>query len=233
MNRSDMPEQYNRGGFAQRFQNPIPYRRDYVGPSAQMFGKIFANRTGIGSLPGARNFAGRGFQMLGQGMQSLPFARGIGNLLNRAARPVNTAMGFRERMNPRNLMMGGIRGLFGGRRPERRQRRGGFFANRMTLNPFERAERLRTAGPIGPGMDMDSYGFGQNIQRPDAAGIAASVNRQIMESLPFEQIDDPSGRFYTLIDKSTGRPIMSGQHHKDYRPSYTRRISSPGIGGGL
>lgn len=255
MNRSDMPEQYNRGGFAQKFQNPIPYRRDYVGPSAQMFGNMFANRTGIGSLPGARNFAGRGFQMLGQGMQSLPFARGIGNFFNRAARPVNKAMGFRERMNPRNLMMGGIRGMFGGRGGQQQPRQRGIlglgffggggrgrqgqrsgatgFSQMSPMQQFARQQYLETAGPIGPGGGLDSYGFGQSIQRPDASGIAASVNRQVMESLPVQQIDDPSGKFYTLIDKQTGRTIMSGRHHKDYRPSYTRRISSPGIGGGL
>ena len=267
MNRSDMPEQYARGGFAQRFQNPIPYRRDYVGPSAQMFGNIFANRSGIGSLPGARNFAGRGFQMLGQGMQLLPFSRPIGNLLNRAARPVNRGMEITQAMNPQNMMMSGIGGLFGGRREggrggllgglfgarrQPRQRRGGLlglfgggrrgrqgqrrgatgFSQMSPMQQFARQQYLETAGPIGPGMDMDSYGFGQSIQRPDAAGIAESVNRQIQESLPFQQIDDPSGKFYTLIDKQTGRTIMSGRHHKDYRPSYTRRISS-GVGGGL
>ena len=102
----------------------------------------------------------------------------------------------------------------------------------MTLNPFERAERLRTAGPIGPGMDMDSYGFGQSIQRPDAAGIAAGVNRQVMESLPFEQIDitDPTGNYYQLKDKATGKIFMQGRQHPDYRP---RGPSLQRIGGGM
>ena len=75
-------------------------------------------------------------------------------------------------------------------------------------------------GPIGPGMDLDSYGFGQGIQRPDATGIAEEVNRQVMESLPFYQqnISLPEGEFYRLINKETGQEIMSGRQHKDYRP---------------
>ena len=75
-------------------------------------------------------------------------------------------------------------------------------------------------GPIGPGMDLDSYGFGQSIQRPDATGIAEEVNRQVMESLPFYQqnISLPEGEFYRLINKETGQEIMSGRQHKDYRP---------------
>ena len=69
-------------------------------------------------------------------------------------------------------------------------------------------------------MDLDSYGFGQSIQRPDATGIAEEVNRQVMESLPFYQqnISLPEGEFYRLINKETGQEIMSGRQHKDYRP---------------
>ena len=128
--------------------------------------------------------------------------------------------------------MGGLRGLFGGSPFRRGQGRGGFFRNRMTLNPYEKAERLRTAGPIGPGGGLDSYGFGQSIQRPDAAGIAAGVNRQVIESLPFEQIDitDPTGDYYQLRDKATGNIFLQGRQHKDYRP---RGPSLQRIGGGM
>ena len=87
-------------------------------------------------------------------------------------------------------------------------------------------------GPIGPGMDMDTYGFGQGIQRPDAAGIAAQVERDVMESLPFYQqnISLPEGEFYRLINKETGQEIMSGRQHKDYRP---RGPSLSRMGGSL
>ena len=282
---------------AQRFHNPVPYRREYVGPAAQMFGNIFANRAGIGSLPGARNFAGRGFQRFGQGLQRLPFAKGIGNLLNRVARPVNRGMEFTQAMNPQNMMMSGIGGLFGGRREggrggplgfglfggrrQPRQRRGGplgfgLFGGRrrrprrqqidpsmmntrsdqqdflnslsapqqisqVSANPYLADQQATMSlmaaqdpfagqGPIGPGMDMDSYGFGMNIGTPDAAGIAAGVERDVKASLPFEQIDDPTGRFYQLIDRNTGNMIMAGRHHRDHRP---KGPSLQRMGGGL
>ena len=266
------------GQTRERSHTPVPTSRNYVGPAAQMFGTMLANRAGIGSIPLARDYSGRGFQMLGQNLQGVPFARGIGTLLNQVARPVNYGMGLMQNMNPVQNMMGrGISGLFGGlfgrlfgrRRQGQQTGQGiggapyneglihqsgrlitpfqapmddqpdqpdqdegrGFFD--LTLTPFERAERLRTEGPIGPGMDMDAYGFGQGIRRPDARGIVESVNRQIMANLPFQQIDDPTGKFYTLIDKRTGKTIVSGRHHKDYRPSYTKRTGRPGHGGGL
>ena len=238
-----------------------------MGPAAQMFGNIFSNRSGIGSLPGARNFAGRGFQRFGQGLQRLPFAEGIGNLLNRVARPVNRGMEFTQAMNPQNMMMSGIGGLFGGRREggrggplgfglfggrrQPRQRRGGplgfglfggrrrrqgpsrgatTFSEMGPMQQFARQQYLESAGPTGPGMDMDSYGFGMNIGTPDAAGIAAGVERDVKASLPFEQIDDPTGRFYQLIDRNTGNMIMAGRHHRDHRP---KGPSLQRMGGGL
>ena len=240
---SGTPFEYDDEGVLQyRFGGsvPVPYRPGYRGPiygqAPQMFGRMFANRTGLGSIPMAgpmmQNMATRGFTRLGQFGQRIPGGRRIGNLLNRIARPVNRATGFQDRMNPRNMMMGGLRGLFGGSPFRRGQGRGGFFRNRMTLNPYEKAERLRTAGPIGPGGGLDSYGFGQSIQRPDAAGIAAGVNRQVIESLPFEQIDitDPTGDYYQLRDKATGNIFLQGRQHKDYRP---RGPSLQRIGGGM
>ena len=316
---SNTPFDYNSEGVLQyRFGGgvPVPYRPGYRGPiygqAPQMFGRMFANRTGIGSIPIAgpmmQNMATRGFSRLGQFGQRLPGGRRIGNLLNRIARPINRITGFQDRMNPQSRMLSGIGRLFGGGRQQSgkgmlglrgkggllgfgllggrgsprqsaRQQYGGapstlgsgafasshtpkigedivtgrqdsstrnspnytgtiesgdfdIFSNQMTLNPFERAERLRTAGPIGPGMDMDSYGFGQSIQRPDAAGIAAGVNRQVMESLPFEQIDitDPTGNYYQLKDKATGKIFMQGRQHPDYRP---RGPSLQRIGGGM
>ena len=106
---------------------PIPYRRGYRGPidpsfnygqAPQMFGRMFANRVGIGALPfigrPATNLFSRGFSRLGQFGQRLPGGRQIGNFLNRIARPVNRITAFQDRMNPQNVMTSGIGRLFGG-----------------------------------------------------------------------------------------------------------------------
>ena len=83
---------------ATRFrQAPVPYRPGYRGPiygqAPQMFGRMLANRTGIGSIPFAgprmQNLMTRGFTRLGQFGQRLPGGRRLGNFLNRLARPVN------------------------------------------------------------------------------------------------------------------------------------------------
>ena len=271
---SNTPFDYNSEGVLQyRFGGgvPVPYRRGYRGPvygqAPQMFGRMLANRTGIGSIPIAgprmQNLMTRGFTRLGQFGQRLPGGRRIGNFLNRIARPVNRitdmqdtlanmanpmamagqfaggqgrgrggplGFGLMGRRRGQGAGRGGILGLglFGGG-----QGRGATGFSQMTpMERFSRQQYLETAGPIGPGMDMDSYGFGQSIQRPDAAGIAAGVNRQVMESLPFEQIDitDPTGNYYQLKDKATGKIFMQGRQHPDYRP---RGPSLQRIGGGM
>ena len=106
---------------------PVPYRRGYRGPidpsfyygqAPQMFGRMFANRVGIGALPfigrPATNLFSRGFQGLGRVAQFVPGSRRIGNFLNRIARPVNRVTAFQDRMNPQNVMTSGIGRLFGG-----------------------------------------------------------------------------------------------------------------------
>ena len=118
-----------------------------------------------------------------------------------------------------------------------------FTANPIDFNSLSEAEQMSLIdpfagkGPIGPGMDMDTYGFGQNIQTPDAAGIAAGVEREIMKNLPFETITDPTGRYYQLIDKESGEVVLTGETHPSLRgKSNWRTISRPGGGmasGGL
>jgi hypothetical protein len=101
------------------------------------------------------------------------------------------------------------------------------------MERFSRQQYLETAGPISPGGGLDSYGFGMSIQAPDAAGIAAGVERDVIESLPFEQrnISSPDGQnYYQLIDKATGKVFMQGQQHPDFKPSGPRMQR---IGGGM
>ena len=106
---------------------PVPYRRGYRGPidpsfnygqAPQMFGRMFANRVGIGALPfigrPATNLFSRGFRGLGRVAQFVPGSRRIGNFLNRIARPVNRVTAFQDRMNPQNVMTSGIGRLFSG-----------------------------------------------------------------------------------------------------------------------
>jgi len=106
---------------------PVPYRRGYRGPidpsfnygqAPQMFGRMFANRTGIGALPfigrPATNLFSRGFRGLGRVAQFLPGAGRLGNALNRAATQVNRVTAFQDRMNPQNVMTSGIGRLFSG-----------------------------------------------------------------------------------------------------------------------
>jgi hypothetical protein len=111
----------------------------------------------------------------------------------------------------------------------------------IDFNAMSEAEQMSLIDPFagkgsrGPGMDMDTYGFGQNIQTPDAAGIAAGVGSEIMENLPFETITDPTGRYYQMIDRETGEVILTGEHHPDARGKSDWR-RSPGGGmasGGL
>ena len=106
---------------------PVPYRRGYRGPidpsfyygqAPQMFGRMFANRVGIGALPfigrPATNLFSRGFRGLGRVAQFVPGSRRIGNFLNRIARPVNRVTAFQDRMNPQNVMTSGIGRLVSG-----------------------------------------------------------------------------------------------------------------------
>ena len=237
---------------ATRFrQAPVPYRPGYRGPiygqAPQMFGRMLANRTGIGSIPFAgprmQNLMTRGFTRLGQFGQRLPGGRRLGNFLNRIARPINRMSDMQDTLANMTNPMAMARQFAG------RQRRGrggilglGFFSggkgatgfSQMSpMQRFQRQQYLETAGPISPGGGLDSYGFGQGIQRPDAAGIAAGVHRQVIESLPFEQlnISSPDGQnYYQLVDKATGNVFMQGQHHPDYKPSGP---SLQRIGGGL
>jgi hypothetical protein len=121
------------GGGAVEAQNmrfggvPVPYRRGYRGPidpsfyygqAPQMFGRMFANRVGIGALPfigrPATNLFSRGFRGLGRVAQFVPGSRRIGNFLNRIARPVNRVTAFQDRMNPQNVMTSGIGRLVSG-----------------------------------------------------------------------------------------------------------------------
>ena len=251
---------------------PVPYRRGYRGPiygqAPQMFGRMLANRSGIGALPfvGPRmqNLFTRGFQGLGRLGQRLPGGRRLGNFLNRIARPINRMTDMQDTLanmtNPMAMagqFAGGQRrgrggplgfGIIGRRRGQGTGRggilglglfRGGQgrgatgFSQMTPMERFSRQQYLETAGPIGPGMDMDSYGFGMSIQAPDAAGIAAGVERDVIESLPFEQrnVSGPYGQnYYQLVDKATGNVFMQGQHHPDYKPSGP---SLQRIGGGL
>ena len=237
---------------ATRFrQAPVPYRPGYRGPiygqAPQMFGRMLANRTGIGSIPFAgprmQNLMTRGFTRLGQFGQRLPGGRRLGNFLNRIARPINRMSDMQDTLANMTNPMAMARQFAG------RQRRGrggilglGFFSggkgatgfSQMSpMQRFQRQQYLETAGPISPGGGLDSYGFGQGIQRPDAAGIAAGVHRQVIESLPFEQlnISSPDGQnYYQLVDKATGNVFMQGQHHPDYKPSGP---SLQRIGGGM
>ena len=253
-------------------QAPVPYRPGYRGPiygqAPQMFGRMLANRTGIGSIPFAgprmQNLFTRGFTRLGQFGQRLPGGRRLGNFLNRIARPINRMTDMQETLanmtNPMAMagqFAGGQRrgrggplgfGIMGRRRGQGTGRggilglgllRGGQgrgatgFSQMTPMERFSRQQYLETAGPIGPGMDMDSYGFGMSIQAPDAAGIAAGVERDVIESLPFEQrnVSGPYGQnYYQLVDKATGNVFMQGQHHPDYKPSGP---SLQRIGGGL
>ena len=237
---------------ATRFrQAPIPYRPGYRGPiygqAPQMFGRMLANRTGIGSIPFAgprmQNLMTRGFTRLGQIGQRLPGGRRIGNFLNRLARPVNRVTGMQDTLANMTNPMAMARQFAGGQRRGRGGILGlGFFSggrgatgfSQMSpMQRFQRQQYLETAGPISPGGGLDSYGFGQGIQRPDAAGIAAGVHRQVIESLPFEQlnISSPDGQnYYQLVDKATGNVFMQGQHHPDYKPSGP---SLQRIGGGM
>jgi len=253
-------------------QAPVPYRSGYRGPiygqAPQMFGRMLANRSGIGALPfvgpAARNLFTRGFQGLGRFGQRLPGGRRLGNFLNRIARPINRMTDMQDTLanmtNPMAMagqFAGGQRrgrggplgfGIMGRRRGQGTGRggilglglfRGGQgrgatgFSQMTPMERFSRQQYLETAGPISSGMDMDTYGFGQSIQTPDAAGIAAGVERDVIESLPFEQrnVSGPYGQnYYQLVDKATGNVFMQGQHHPDYKPSGP---SLQRIGGGL
>ena len=253
-----------------------------AGQGSRMWANMLGNRLGVRGIPyiGDKftNLADTGFQKLGQSLQWLPGAKGIGNLINRVGRRVNQVTDFRDRLNPmtnfNNPTRGGLFGLRGkggplgfgllgrGRRERQAQQAYQDLTNYdvnagYPLSPAQQAYQdltnydvnagypvaqqasiwdnpnyQRMTSAIGPGMDMDSYGFGQNIQTPDAAGIAAGVERDVIKSLPFrtENISVPQGNFYRLIDKETGNVIMSGKHHKDYRPKGPRLQN---IGGGM
>ena len=190
-------------------------------------------------LPGARQF-GNLLNRVGRRANQFTNFRDRFNPITRLTNPQRGGLfGLRGKGGPLGF------GLIGGKRPPRQQVDPAMMNTRQDVQSYmdniaagsgESApvsfENLSSRqmqsiidpfagqGPIGPGMDLDSYGFGQGIQRPDATGIAEEVNRQVMESLPFYQqnISLPEGEFYRLINKETGQEIMSGRQHKDYRP---------------
>ena len=202
-------------------------------------------------LPGARQF-GNLLNRVGRRANQFTNFRDRFNPITRLTNPQRGGLfGLRGKGGPLGF------GLIGGKRPPRQQVDPAMMNTRQDVQSymdniaagsggsapvsFENLSSRQMQsiidpfagqGPIGPGMDLDSYGFGQGIQRPDATGIAEEVNRQVMESLPFYQqnISLPEGEFYRLINKETGQEIMSGRQHKDYRPkgpSFSR------IGGSL
>ena len=190
-------------------------------------------------LPGARQF-GNLLNRVGRRANQFTNFRDRFNPITRLTNPQRGGLfGLRGKGGPLGF------GLIGGKRPPRQQVDPAMMNTRQDVQSYMdniaagsggsapvSFENLTSRqmqsfidpfagqGPIGPGMDLDSYGFGQGIQRPDATGIAEEVNRQVMESLPFYQqnISLPEGEFYRLINKETGQEIMSGRQHKDYRP---------------
>ena len=190
-------------------------------------------------LPGARQF-GNLLNRVGRRANQFTNFRDRFNPITRLTNPQRGGLfGLRGKGGPLGF------GLIGGKRPPRQQVDPAMMNTRQDVQSymdniaagsggsapvsFENLSSRQMQsiidpfagqGPIGPGMDLDSYGFGQGIQRPDATGIAEEVNRQVMESLPFYQqnISLPEGEFYRLINKETGQEIMSGRQHKDYRP---------------
>ena len=190
-------------------------------------------------LPGARQF-GNLLNRVGRRANQFTNFRDRFNPITRLTNPQRGGLfGLRGKGGPLGF------GLIGGKRPPRQQVDPAMMNTRQDVQSymdniaagsggsapvsFENLSSRQMQsiidpfagqGPIGPGMDLDSYGFGQSIQRPDATGIAEEVNRQVMESLPFYQqnISLPEGEFYRLINKETGQEIMSGRQHKDYRP---------------
>ena len=108
-----------------------------------------------------------------------------------------------------------------------------FGGNRMTLTPQQRRDKLASSGPLSPGGGLDSYGFGQaleGIRHQDMGMFLKEIDQAVKKDQPFEQINDPSGQYYQLVDKATGNVFLQGQHHPDARPT-GRRMQ--GMGGGM
>ena len=103
-----------------------------------------------------------------------------------------------------------------------------------TLQEFMAAQDpFAGQGPISPGGGLDSYGFGQaleGIRHRDMTGILNEIDQSVRRDQPFEQINDPSGQYYQLVDKATGNVFLQGQHHPDARPT-GRRMQR--MGGGM
>lgn len=104
----------------------------------------------------------------------------------------------------------------------------------MTVEEFMAAQDpFAGQGPISPGGGLDSYGFGQSlegIRHRDMSGVLNEIDQSVRRDQPFEQINDPSGQYYQLVDKATGNVFLQGQHHPDARPT-GRRMQR--MGGGM
>ena len=218
----------------------------FVGDKMQnLMGRGFTRLGQFGQrLPGGKRVGNALNFLLGNANRVMDFQEKVGDLTN----PLALARQFTGRQGQgRGRGRGGPLGFGLLRRRGQGTGRGGIlglglfsggrgatgFSQMSPMQRFQRQQYLETAGPISPGGGLDSYGFGQGIQRPDAAGIAAGVHRQVIESLPFEQrnISSPDGQnYYQLIDKATGKVFMQGQQHPDFKPSGPRMQR---IGGGM
>jgi hypothetical protein len=189
---------------------PVPYRRGYRGPidpsfyygqAPQMFGRMFANRVGIGALPfigrPATNLFSRGFQGLGRVAQFVPGSRRIGNFLNRIARPVNRFTAFQDRMNPQNVMTSGIGRLFGG---GNQQGGKGMFGLRGK------------GGLLGFGL-LGGRGTPRQVARQQYSGSPSILG---------------SGAFASSYTPKIGEDVVTGRQDSSTRnvPNYTGTIES-------
>ena len=220
---------------------PVPYRRGYRGPidpsfnygqAPQMFGRMFANRTGLGSLPfigrPATNLFTRGFSRLGQFGQRLPGGRQIGNFLNRIARPVNRVTAFQDRMNPQNAMTSGIGRLLGGEKQQGGQGGRGMLGLRGRGGPlgFGLLNRMQGGNQGGKGMfglrgKGGLLGFGLLGGR----GTPRQVARQQYGGSPSIL---GSGAFASSYTPKIGEDVVTGRQDSSTRnvPNYTGTIES-------
>ena len=220
---------------------PVPYRRGYRGPidpsfnygqAPQMFGRMFANRVGIGALPfigrPATNLFTRGFSRLGQFGQRLPGGRQIGNFLNRIARPVNRVTAFQDRMNPQNAMTSGIGRLLGGERQQGGQGGRGMLGLRGRGGPlgFGLLNRMQGGNQGGKGMfglrgKGGLLGFGLLGGR----GTPRQVARQQYGGSPSIL---GSGAFASSYTPKIGEDVVTGRQDSSTRnvPNYTGTIES-------
>jgi hypothetical protein len=220
---------------------PVPYRRGYRGPidpsfyygqAPQMFGRMFANRVGIGALPfigrPATNLFSRGFQGLGRVAQFVPGSRRIGNFLNRIARPVNRFTAFQDRMNPQNVMTSGIGRLLGGERQQGGQGGRGMLGLRGRGGPlgFGLLNRMQGGNQGGKGMfglrgKGGLLGFGLLGGR----GTPRQVARQQYSGSPSIL---GSGAFASSYTPKIGEDVVTGRQDSSTRnvPNYTGTIES-------